>query len=122
MDPKLIPQGLRDNPGRVADRHVSFVFEPRLEGNHIHVKVRSASRIPSVQVDNSRGLAGELVLSPGEWELLATALGSIETPGPTWFLDRPTHSLGLVCGAGHPDLAEEEHPGQRFVEVRGLVA
>lgn len=67
-------QGNPDGGWRDPDRHVSFLWEARLEGGHVHVKVRAASRHPSVQVNHSRGLAGELVLRPDEWLLLERAL------------------------------------------------
>ena len=63
-----IPQELRDNPGRVADRHVAFRFEWQLQGGHVHIKVRAASRHLSAQVNHSRGLCGELTMTPDEWK------------------------------------------------------
>jgi hypothetical protein len=99
---------------------VSFLFEPRLEGAHVHVKVRSASRDPSVQVDHSRGLAGELVFSPDEWHMLRLGLLSVDTPGPTWLRDEVHQRLSIVAGAGCDELEGIEHPGQRFIEVGEL--
>jgi hypothetical protein len=99
-------------------RHVSFLFEYRLEGAHIHVKVRSASRHLGAQVNHSRGLCGELVMSNEEWVMLRKALAAAPLPGPVWTRSTPAGRQFLCAPAGHPDLAEFEtdHDEQHFVE------
>lgn len=116
------PQEIRDNPGRIADRHVSFLFEAEQIGGHVHVKVRAASRVLSVQVNQSRGLCGELTMAPEEWLLLRKALEGAEAPGPTWVEDGGRASI--IIGAGHPALEaceppeiETDHNLHRFIEL-----
>lgn len=83
-------------------------------GGHVHVKVRAASRNPSVQVDHSRGLCGELVMEPGEWLLLRAALEDSGLPPWLWTLE--DHRAKLHAPAGpHVSL----HAGQQFIEMSG---
>lgn len=99
--------------GRGPDSHTSFKFEAELIGGHVHVKVRAGTRHPSVQVDHSRGLCGELVMSPGEWLLFRAMLDLARTPNPLWLMDRGGKYL---APAGPP---WSFHDDQRFIEVEG---
>jgi len=116
------PLEVREHPGRIADRHISFLFEAEQVGSHVHVKVRAASRVLSVQVNHSRGLCGELTMTPEEWLLLRKALESAETPGPAWIKDGGRGCI--IIGAGHPALEaceppeiETDHEAHRFIEI-----
>lgn len=108
------PQEVKARPGRVTDSHTSFKFEAELLGGHVHVKVRAATRHPSVQVDHSRGLCGTLVMAPEEWLLLRRALRSMRLDGPLWMLK--DGSGRLVAQAGP---LVSDHDGQNWVDIEG---
>lgn len=108
------PREVARNPGRVADTHTSILFDARMDGGHVRVKVRAATRGLTVQVDHSRALCGELVMKPEEWLLLRAVLAEAETPGPLWML-RDNRGR-LVAGAG-PDVSY--HDQQQFIEIQG---
>ena len=112
------PREVRGKPGDVPryDRHVSTLWEARLEGGHVKVKVRAANRDPSVQVDHSRGLCGELTFDPAEWLVLRKAL--LEVAGwyiDEWYVDE-RHHWRHVAGAGD---GISDHEDQRMIEVKG---
>lgn len=102
---------------RAVDRHVAFLFEWQTKGAHVHVKVRAASRHPSVQVNHSRGLSGELVFARDEWILFREVLERAATPGPTMFVDGDR--LTVIAGAGHPALVdvETDHADHLFITL-----
>lgn len=51
------------------DEHpISFLFEPRIDGGHVRVTVRTGLR-------GMRALAGELCFRPAEWVAFREALG-----------------------------------------------
>ncbi len=110
-----------DMPGqdRAPDKHVSVLFEAELRGGHVHVKVRAATRHPSVQVDHSRGLCGELVFAPAEWLLLHHALRDAPRSVEAYLMERADNGSGRavkLAGAG-PDVSD--HDGQQFIELKG---
>lgn len=104
----------------VVDTHTSFLFDAELLGGHVHVKVRAATRVPSVEVDHSRGLCGTLVMSPVEWLLLRAALECVDVDHPSLVqldgarLCAPAGMSGLVDRDGFA-----ESPGQQFIEIVG---
>lgn len=102
--------------GTMADgtryRHTSFLFDAELIGGHVHVKVRAATRIPSAQVDHSRGLCGTLVMEPAEWLLLRETF--IRT-ADQFFMVREDERNAVVVGAGPMSF----HDGQQFIELAG---
>lgn len=107
---------------RGPDLHVSLLFEARLEGGHVHVKVRAAARHPSVQVNHSRGLSGELVFRPEEWLMLRAILEAGAACADDWtnadlpraFFDGRGKVLA-PAGIGY-EPAGPDHDGQRVVE------
>ena len=105
-----------DMPGRdrAPDLHVSIKFEAELLGAHVHIKVRAAHRIPSVQVDHSRGLCGELTMAPEEWLLLRAALLAMPLPEPLWLTVR---NMARKVGPACPEFSD--HEGQQFIEIEG---
>lgn len=106
--------------------HVSFLFEARQLGGHVHVKVRAAHRIPSVQVNHSRGLCGELTMAPEEWAMFKAALEQVVPVEPCEFVDDGTTTgfrrseIVKLAGAGGEwgaDGAEVDHQEHRFIEI-----
>lgn len=69
-----------------SEHPISFRFEPRIEGAHVKVTVRSG-------IAGSRAFAGELVFQPEEWAVFVAhviALGAPVEVGPiTAAADRP---------------------------------
>lgn len=111
---------------RQPDEHVSFLFEARQVGGHVHVKVRAAHRHPSVQVNHSRGLCGELTFAPEEWALLSQVLADAEPPEPAYFetdhkgAERVVKLAGAGGAWGELDHEVDWHD-HHFIEVMEAV-
>lgn len=111
------PADMRDGP---PDKHVSVLFEAELIGAHVHVRVRAATRHPSVQVDHSRGLCGELVFVPAEWLLLHHALRAIGAhPPEAYLVERRDGGHGRVTKIAGAGPEASEHDDQQFIELKG---